>query len=58
MTTDRNYSDIERERIEDLAAAYSLGALTDQNDLEEFQRLVESGVTSAGYRASIACSSR
>src|SRR5438067_9578780 len=43
MTTEKITTDTRREHIEELAAAYSLGALTDQNDLEEFQQLVESG---------------
>src|SRR2546421_299441 len=43
MTTEKISADTRREHIEELAAAYSLGALTDHNDLEEFQQLVESG---------------
>jgi anti-sigma-K factor RskA len=32
-----------RDYIEEIAAAYALGALTDETDLREFERLVESG---------------
>jgi hypothetical protein len=43
MSYDTTYSESEREHIEELAAAYSLGALTDEADLQEFEKLVESG---------------
>ena len=41
--TENITSDARREHIEELAAAYSLGALTDESDLLDFEQLIESG---------------
>jgi hypothetical protein len=59
MSVDKTYSDAEREHIEELASAYSLGALTEESDLREFEQLVESGdaVLSASLEEMLAAAS-
>ncbi len=44
MSTEQIYNDVQREHIEELCAAYTLGALSeDEAGLREFEGLVESG---------------